>query len=139
MHKSYYEGILQLRNPTKEIIEFVKNQIKKKPDVLITAEKKVTNGIDLYMTSQKHIRIIGKRLKKNFCGELKVSSKLHTKNRQTSKNVYRINVLFRAVKCDVGDILTFKGDMIKILKLGKRILAKDLQTGKKLSITYKDL
>jgi len=139
MHKDYYEGILQLRNPNNEVIEFIKNQIKKREDVFVTKEKKLSSGIDFYITSQKYLQILGKKLKKNFNGELKISSKLHTKNRLTSKNVYRVNVLFRLIKHAAGDITNFKGDEIKILKLSKKILAKNIKTGKKLNINYKDL
>jgi len=139
MHKDYYEGVLQLRNPNNEIIEFIDNQIKKRADVFITKEKRVNNGIDFYITSQKYLQAIGKKLKKQFSGELKISSKLHTKSRQTSKNLYRVHVLFRVANCNIGDILNFKGDSVKILKMGKKILAKNIKTGKKLSINYKDL
>jgi len=55
----------------------------------------VRNGIDFYLTSQRYAQSLGKKLKKTFKGELKISSKLFTVNRQTSKNVYRVNVLFR--------------------------------------------
>lgn len=139
MHKDYYEGILQLRNLNKEVVEFIKNQIKKRADVFITKEKKVNNGIDFYITSQRYLQTLGKKLKKHFSGELKISSRLHTKNRQTSKNIYRVNVLFRLTKYNTSDIINFRGDKIKILKLGKKILAKDIKTGKKLSLNYKDL
>lgn len=139
MHQDYYEGILQLRNPNEEAIEFIKNQVKKRTNVFIAKEQKVNNGIDFYISSQKYLQTIGKKLKKHFRGELKISSRLHTKNRQTSKNVYRVNILFRLAKCNIGDILNFRGDKIKILKMGKKILAKDMKTGKKISISYKDL
>mgnify|MGYP001574226577 CR=1 FL=1 len=82
MHEGYYEGILQLRNPNKEAIEFIKSQIKKKEGVFISTEKKVNNGIDFYITSQRYLQTLGKELKKHFSGELKVSSRIHTKNRQ---------------------------------------------------------
>jgi len=139
MHSGYFEGILQLRNPNDEVINFIKSQVEKREGVFITAEKKTNNGIDFYITSQKYLQALGKKLKKNFKGELKISSKLHTKNKLTSKNVYRVNVLFRITKYSPGDTLTFKGDKIKFLKLGKKILAKELKTGKKLNISYKDL
>ena len=139
MHNDYFEGILQLRNPNDEIIEFIRNQFNKKPGVFISNEKKVNNGIDFYASSQKYIQVLGRKIKRNFSGELKISSKLHTRNKQTSKNVYRVNVLFRLAKCKLGDILTFKGEEIKVLKLGKKILAKNLKTGKKLNINYGDL
>ena len=139
MHSGYFEGILQLRNPNDEVINFITSQINKREGVFITAEKKVSNGIDFYITSQKYLQTIGKKLKKSFQGELKISSKLHTKNKLTSKNVYRVNVLFRLAKYNLGDTLTFKGTKIKILKMGKKILAKEIKTGKKLNINYKDL
>lgn len=128
-----------MRNPNDEIIEFIRGQFNKKPGVFITNEKKVNNGIDFYATSQKYIQVLGKKLKRNFCGELKISSKLHTRNKQTSRNVYRVNVLFRLAKCKLEDILNFKGEEIKVLKMGKKILAKNLKTGKKLNINYGDL
>jgi len=139
MHKDYFEGILQLRNPNNEVINFIKSQIKKRSNIFITKEQKVNNGIDFYITSQKYLQSLGKKLKNSFRGELKISSKLHTKNKLTSKNVYRVNVLFRLAKCNPGDILDFKGDKIKVLKLGKKILAKEIKTGKKLNINYQDL
>ena len=139
MHNDYFEGILQLRNPNNEVISFIKSQIKKRAGVFITKEQKVNNGIDFYITSQKYLQALGKKLKKSFQGELKISSKLHTKNKLTSKNVYRVNVLFRPAKCSLGDVLNFKGTEIKILKMGKKILAKEIKTGKKLNINYKDL
>ncbi|MBL7054224.1 hypothetical protein ISS05_00535 [Candidatus Woesearchaeota archaeon] len=139
MHKDYFEGILQLRDPNEEVFEFIQNQIEKRSDVFITKALKVNNGIDLYITSQKYLQALGKKLKKHFKGELKISSKLHTKSRQTSKNLYRVSVLFRPSKYNAGDILNFKGDQIKILKLGKKILAKNIKTGKKLNLNYQDL
>ena len=66
MHEDYYEGILQLRKPNEEVIEFIKNQVKKRTNVLITKEKKVNNGIDFYITSQKYLQVIGKKLKKHY-------------------------------------------------------------------------
>lgn len=139
MHKDYYEGILQLRNQNDEVINFIRRRIKKRTNVFITKENKVGDGIDFYITSQKYLQTLGNKLKKSFCGELKISSKLHTRNKQTSKNVYRVNVLFRLAKCNVGDILNFNGDEIKILKMGKKVSAKHTKTGKKISINYRDL
>ena len=67
----YYQGILQLRDINDEIISFVRNQIKKRKDeVAITKTVKLPNGLDLYITSQKFIRVLGKKLKDSFGGEL---------------------------------------------------------------------
>src|SRR3990167_9382034 len=114
---NYYQGILQLRDINDEILNFVCNQIKKRADVAITKTVKFDNGVDFYITSQKFIRILGKKLKESFGGELKISSKLHTKNRQ-GKDLYRVNVLFRLLKYKVGSIVNVRGEEIRILSMG---------------------
>ena len=134
----YYQGILQLRDVNDEILNFVFNQIKKRNDVTITKTVKFSNGLDLYITSQKYIRVLGKKLKDSFGGELKISSKLHTRNKQ-GKDLYRVNVLFKFSKYKKGDIVSVRGDEVRLIGVGKKIFAKNLKTGKKVVIRSKDL
>ncbi len=96
MANEYFEGILQIRNPDDEVLRFIKNQFKKNPKEWIakTVELK-SGGIDYYVSSNKFLRELGRKLKKAFKGELKESKKFHSINRQTSKMVYRGTVLFR--------------------------------------------
>ncbi|MBI2102013.1 hypothetical protein HYT53_05380 [Candidatus Woesearchaeota archaeon] len=135
---NYYQGILQLRDINEEIIGFVQNQVEKRGEVAITKAVKLSNGVDLYITSQKFIRILGKKLRESFGGELKISSKLHTRNKQ-GKDLYRINALYRPSKYKRGDIIPVRGDMVKLLHVGRKIFARDLRTGKKITIRSADL
>lgn len=136
---NYFQGILQLRDVNDEVISFVLNQIKKRKDeVAITKTVTLHNGFDLYLTSQKFIRILGKKLKENFGGELKLSSKLHTRNRE-GKDLYRINVMFRLLKIRKGSIVTVRGEEVKIMRLGHKIFAKSMKTGRKMTIRSGDL
>ena len=134
----YYQGILQLRDVNDEILSFVHNQLKKRSDAVVTKTIKFSNGVDLYITSQKFIRALGKKLKESFGGELKISSKLHTRNKQ-GKDLYRVNVLFRLSKYKKGDIVSVRGDKVRLITIGKKIFAKDLKTGKKVTIRNSDL
>ena len=134
----YYQGILQLRDINDEILNFVRNQIKKRWDAAITKTVKLDNGVDFYITSQKFIRILGKKLKESFGGELNVSSQLHTKSRH-GKDLYRVNVLFKLSKYKKGDVVTVRGDKVRLIRIGKKIFAKDLKTGKKVTIRSNDL
>ena len=134
----YFQGILQLRDVNEEILSFVHNQIKKRGDVAVTRTVKHPNGLDLYITSQKFIRILGKKLKESFGGELKVSSKLHTRNKQ-GKDLYRINVLFKLSKYKKGDIASVRGDNVRFISIGKKIFARNLKTGRRMTIRSKDL
>ena len=134
----YYQGILQLRDINEEIVSFVHNQIKKRGNIAITKTVKFPNGLDLYITSQKFIRILGKKLKDSFGGELKVSSKLHTRSKQ-GKDLYRVNVFFKLAKYKKGDVVSVRGDDVRLISIGKKIFARNLKTGKKITIRSSDL
>ena len=98
MDKNYYEGTLQLRNPNEEVINFIKNQFKNNEKVWVAKYETLKTGIDIYISSNRFLLALGKKLKKSFKGELKTSRKLHTKHKMTSKEVYRVTVLFRLEK-----------------------------------------
>ena len=134
---NYYEGILQLRDINDEIMNFVHNQIKKRGNVYVTKTVKFSNGIDLYMSSQKFIRILGKKLKQNFGGELKISSRLHT--RRHGKDLYRVNLFFKLMRHKKGDLVSIRGDSLRLISIGKKIFARNLKTGKKMTIRRSDL
>jgi len=134
----YYQGVLQLRDVNNEIIDFAYQLINKRENVAVTKTIKYPNGLDMYITSQKFIRALGKKLRESFGGELKISSKLHTRSKQ-GKDLFRVNVLFRLPKHKIGDIVVVRGDKVKLLKIGEKIFARNLKTGKKLTIRSRDL
>ena len=137
-HAQYFEGTLQLRNPTKELIEFVDRELEKR-NVFITKRQKHKDGIDLYVTSQKAMQIIGKRLKENFKGEYKFSSTLHTRDSQNNKDLYRITVFFKLHDIKTGKIMNYRGEKVKIVSWGRRVSVKDLKTGKRFLVDFKEL
>lgn len=95
MHPDYYEGILQLRNTNEEVLNFIRNQFKDNKKAWIAQEVRLKTGFDYYISSNRFLLALGKRLKKSFKGELKISRRIHTRDRLTSKDVYRVTVLFR--------------------------------------------
>jgi len=137
-HNQYYEGILQLRNPNKEVITYIKNCCNKE-GVGITKIIKQKTGFDYYITSRKFLKKIGKNLQQQFKGQLKMSPKLFSRNRLTSKNIYRLNVLFKLFPLKKGDSINYKGENLKIIKIGNKILAQNTKTGKKDWIDYDSL
>jgi len=136
---NYFEGILQLRNIRDEVIEFTIKEIEKNGYTNIAKIMEVTNGIDIYLSPQKSLRSLGNKLQKRFGGQITVSTKLHTISRVTSRELYRVNMLFRIPNFKKGDIIEYKGDKIKIISIHKKVFAKDMKTGKKLNISFKDL
>jgi len=138
---NYFQGILQLRNCKEEVIDFVENQIKKagREDVYVSKKVNVVGGVDIYLTSNKFLRLLGKKLKKSFNGELKESEKLFSRNRQTQKNIYRLNVLFRLTNLKKGDIVEFRGRKVKIMSIGSKVQAKEVETGKRIILKLNEL
>jgi len=96
-HSNYYEAIIQLRPYNEELINFIITRVKARENVKIVKEVQLKTGVDLYLTDQRFARALGKELKRKFKGKLILSRKLHTRNRMTSKNVYRVTVCFRLI------------------------------------------
>jgi NMD protein affecting ribosome stability and mRNA decay len=139
VNSDYFEGILQLRNVTDEVVKFAVHEIESRKDSNISKLKKVKNGVDIYMAPQRFLRSLGIKLQGKFGGQLITSKRLHTRNRLTSRDVYRVNLLFRMASFKKGDVIEYKGDKIKIVAMNKQVLAKDFATGKKLNLRFKDL
>lgn len=94
---TYFEGILQLRNPKAEVEKFIEKMLDeiRWKGIYATSIKEVRGGKDYYITSKSFLRKIGKELKKRFDGDFNESAQLFSRNHQTSKDIYRLNVLFR--------------------------------------------
>ena len=138
-NKDYFEGILQLRNVDNEVIDFVVKEIERTEDTQIAKVKKITNGYDIYVSRQRFLRSLGNKLQGKFGGQLIISKKLHTRSRMTGRELFRVNALFRMPNFKKGDIIKYKGDEIKVITLHKKVLAKDVKTGKKLNLSFKDI
>ena len=97
---NYYEAIIQLRPYDEEIFDFIEAEIKRRTEaVFVTRIEELKTGIDIYLTSQKFARGLGPRIKKKFKGwELKMTRKIHTRDKQKSRNVYRATILLRKIK-----------------------------------------
>ncbi len=95
-HALYWEAKIQLRPFNEEVIRFVIDAIDNNDQVRIARIDQIKTGIDIYLSSRKFAAIIGKRLKSKFKeGRLLVTKTLFSRSRQTSKDIYRVTVLFR--------------------------------------------
>jgi NMD protein affecting ribosome stability and mRNA decay len=92
---NYYEAIIQLRPYDDEVFDFIIAEVEKREPIFIQRVEKLKTGIDIYISSQAFARRIGVQLRKKFKGEMKITRKLHTQHRLTSKLLYRATVLFR--------------------------------------------
>jgi len=136
-----FNGVLQLRNPTKEIEDFVKKTLDKVAlkGIFCTKESRQKNGIDYRLTDGGYTRRIGKLLQDTFGGELNVTARLITRDKQTQKDLYRVTAMFRVPKYKKGDILNYKGNDVKVLNMTNKVYVQNLKTKKKEQIPYEKL
>ena len=132
MHTSdYFEGILQVRNGDKDLLLWIHNRIQVDGKARIAKEKRVKNGLDLYISDQHYLQNLGRKIKEKFSGILKVSKRLHTVDKMTSKHLYRVTVLFKTLPFKRGDIITIHGEKVEILAIGQKAQIKNVKSGAK--------
>ncbi len=138
-HPDYFEGILQIRGGNDELIEWIQARVKEDDKAAITKIKDVRGGLDLYVTDQHYLQNLGRKLQENFAGVMKISQRIFTTDKMTSKHVYRVTVLFRPLPFKKGDIVTYQGDKIEILGIGKKVRVRYVETNKKAEIVAEKL
>lgn len=136
----YFEGILQLRNPNKKVIDFILNSVKKqsKKGIFISKQVRVKNGIDFYLSSRKYLRTLGGRLFSEFGGKISFNEQLFSRDKQTGKNIYRLNVLFKVPYFEKDDVVEFGGKLVLVKKVGKKVSGTDIIGRKKVSFNYSE-
>ncbi|MBI4141287.1 hypothetical protein HY485_05615, partial [Candidatus Woesearchaeota archaeon] len=73
----------------------------------------------------------GKKLKEKFGGILEISCRLHTKSHLTSKDLYRVSVLFKSLPFNKGDIIKFNDEEWKILLINNQVQLQNIRNGEK--------
>ncbi len=135
-HSEYYEAILQLREVTDEVTDFVDKEIKKK-NIFVAKIKKVTNGHDYYLGNGNLTRNLGKTLQEKYGGEFVVTATLFT--RKEGRPVYRLTVLFRAMPFKKGDLVEYHDETYNVIMSGKKVMLQQAKTGKKVQVWHKDI
>ncbi len=137
--KDYFEGTLQIRDAGPEILEWVHHRIAKDRKARIAKEKKVTNGVDLYLSDQHYLQALGRKLQEHHPGHLTVSERQHTTHKMTSKLLYRVTVLYKPAKFKRGDHITLHDEQFEILAIGRTVTLQNLRGGAKSHIKPEEL
>lgn len=132
-HPSYFEAILQLREVSDKVIDFVKNEVEK-AKIPIAKEKKVKNGFDFYLADNQFTKSLGKKLQQKFGGQVLTTASLHTQKK--GKDLYRVTVLFRGIDFKKGDKVSYQGEEYEVKAIGKDIF---LIGKKKVHVKWKDV
>jgi NMD protein affecting ribosome stability and mRNA decay len=137
MRAQYYEGTLQLRNPTEQVLNYAENAIRES-NIHIAKMTKLPNGYDLQLSSQKFLTNLGNKLKQKFGGELVISRK-ETGFNKHGKAQFRINVLFRQYAYKKNSFVIYRGEEYKIIALEHKVRIKSLENGKSITVGYDEI
>ncbi len=132
----YYEAILQLRGNTEEQFNEIVDRIEAS-ECKISKHTIMKEGIDLYLFSQKYIQQLGRWIKNRYNCNIASTRKLHTRDVRANKNLYRVTVCVRFLKYNIGDIIEYNGDEVKITSIGEKPSGRIVSTGKRIFIDSK--
>jgi NMD protein affecting ribosome stability and mRNA decay len=104
-HCEYFEGELQMRNITPEILKYVQKRIADAKEFVPTSKIHSPSDIDYSVSCKSLIKKIGHELKRKFGGHIKENAEHFSRDNQTSKNIYRYNFFYKRLDFDVGNIV----------------------------------
>jgi len=119
----YFEGSLQLRNTSPEIIARTHKLLSK---IYISKVVEHKNGTDLFVSSIKIMQRAATQLVKEFSGQMQQSPQLFTRNKQTSKDVFRVNVLVTFPLLKKGNVLLYRQTPYLVISMGKQVKVRSL-------------
>lgn len=134
-NNNYFEGILQIRGKDNEryaeVENFILGLVNKRKDVEIHKIERNVNGLDIYVTNKRVLLEIAQKAHNEFGGHLEQNSQLFSWNKQTSKDVFRLNVLMRLPDFEKYDLIEINGSKIVVKKVrGKKVFGINIQNHK---------
>ncbi len=132
----YFEAILQLRDISTEVVDFVYAEVEHL-GVQIAKAIDLENGVDIYLTDKSLTKTLARNLQASFGGEYKESTSIF--GQKDGNEITRLTILFRGIGAKKGDIVEYKGDKYQIKLVGKDVLLQEVSTGKKIHLKYEDM
>lgn len=133
----YFTAILQLRNPPAGVLEYIENHLLPLAEkgVAINKVEDTPRGPDLYMTHKGAARQLAEKLVRKYGGAMKTSEQLFSHDKQTGKDLFRLNVLVQFATFAPGDAVLLNGHAVLITGTGKHCTGRDLCQDSKVVFT----
>jgi nonsense-mediated mRNA decay protein 3 len=135
-HALYFEAVLQLRDVSPQINDYVIAEIQSHK-IHVAKVVKAKNGQDLYLADNQFTKSLGKRMQQKFGGRVLTTASLHT--RIKGKEVYRVTVLYRGIPFKKGDEVDYQGEKYMVKAVGKDVLLIGIDNPGKVHVNYKDV
>lgn len=134
-----FQGILQVRTRSPEVqrscSQIISSLMRKKDSSIVKIDD-MANGADIYFSDKRHMKGIAEKISALLGGTASLNPQLFSRDRQKSRNIYRLNILLELPHFSIGDAVDYDGVPALIAKLGKQMRAISLITGRKISLKY---
>ena len=129
----YFEGILQIRNFNDEVKAYVKKLLESDKNKEIYINKKVEKkeSADYYFVDKRKIPYVANKIIRNFGGFVDFNAQLFSYNKQTSKDIHRVNALLQIPRFEKKDVILVDKRQIYVTGTSKLITGIDIQKNKK--------
>jgi len=144
-HGNYYEAILQVRGPGRELGKAIEREMqdmvtsrvasmrKSTREVFISRIESVKGGLDFYFSTIGAARSVARELQDALCAEFKESSSLW--GRKGGKEVSRMTFLVRLPGFSKGDVVEHQGREYYVKGLSRGVVRTvDISTGEERSM-----
>lgn len=133
----YYESILQIKNATPEVLEFVATAVEKVQNkgIYITKHVLKPRRADLFLTDQTFTKRLAHKIQGEYGGTIQLHPKLFSKNKQSGKQLFRLTVLLDLPKIKKNDVVVVDGKLYRVKSVRDRLHLVDV-SGKKTSVPY---
>ncbi|MFH1398809.1 MAG: NMD3-related protein [Candidatus Woesearchaeota archaeon] len=128
----YFEATIQIRNPSAKALPIIENIIGEN----CNKKMEVRGGYDYYFPSTKKSLQLSKQIQQKLGGKLQISHRLHTRDKMTSRDLYRTTILLKLPEFSLGDIIKIDDTLLKITNLGTKVGCIDILTRHKKLIDY---
>jgi len=145
----YYEAILQVRGPGRELDEADGREVQRvvkarvgamrrsSRSIFVSKIEDVKGGLDFYFSTIPAAKSIARELQDTMCAEYKESSSLW--GRRDGKEVYRMTFLIRLPGFKPGDVIDYASSTYFVQGMSRGMVrARDLTTGEDRSIKLKE-
>ena len=142
---NYFEAVMQLRGDNHDLLQEGVNYLQERiaglrqRGLFVNKIDEFENGFDLYLTSNKLAQVIGREMLDYYGGKLIVSPRLFSKNHQTSRELFRVNVLVELPAFARGDFIIYKDRVWQAEKSARKIKLVDMQSGSSEYVDYDKL
>jgi NMD protein affecting ribosome stability and mRNA decay len=136
----YFEGILQIRTTSRAMLDkalLIISATLEKKDFFTSRIDEHKDGLDFYLSDKRKMNNLAHKLKNTLGGTVSENPQLFSRNSQTSRDIFRLNILVCLPSFDIGDIVIYQDEAVLITSLSP-LTGTMLSTGKRIKIPQKE-